>query len=228
MKYNSSMVAAASGSLGGATFSHNRYGSYIRKRIVPVNPGSSGQVVVRNFFATLAVLWSQTLTQAQRNAWIAYAAAVPISDALGAAINITGANWYTAVNVLRLQASLTRLDAAPTDFTRASLTTPVPTAGATTTSHAFTNAIASDRWANFIGGALAVFQSAPQTASHTFFKGPYRYAGKIVGAVVPPTSPSVINNPYPVVSGQKVYYKYVALNADGRTSSPILVSAVMP
>lgn len=193
-----------------------------------MNPGTSGQTAVRNFLAFLASAWSNVLTQAQRNAWTAYAANVPTTDALGNSINITGANWYTAVNVSRLQASLTRVDAAPTLFTRATLTVPTPTPAAGNTSHAFSNNATTDPWANFVGGGLAVFQSAPQTASHTFFKGPYRFAGKITGAVVPPTTPQVITNPYPLVSGQKCFYKYVALNADGRTSSAILVSAVMP
>jgi len=223
MKFTSQVIAAASGSVGGMTYSRNRYGVYIRTRALPVNPQSANQVVIRNFFSSVAAAWL-TITQAQRNGWTTYAANVPRTDPLGQSVFLTGLNWYISTNVLRLQANLTRLDTAPVIFSMASLTQPVATPGPTTTSVAFTN---SDLWATQVGGFLSVFLSAPQSPSHAFFKGPYRFAGKILGAATPPTSPQLVTNPYVLVSGQRVFMRFIAVNADGRRSPSLNASALL-
>lgn len=218
MKFKSALVTEASGSVGGMTASHNRFGLYLRARAIPVNGMTVLQQAVRNAIAQITTAWSATLTQAQRDAWEAYANAVPISDRLGSQRFLTGLNWYCACNVPRLQAGLTRVDNGPTDLLMAEGTAPVATVTAPSTlSVAFTN---SDAWAGEVGGALLVYASAGTNPTRNFFAGPYRYAGKVAGAVVPPTSPAALTLPQAVAAGQRVHFQARIVRADGRISSP--------
>ena len=218
MKYTGGIVAGGSGSIGGCTFSRNRFGSYIRNRSIPVNPNSIYQQTVRNALTTLSSRWSQTLTGAQRSAWETYAANVPTTDWEGNQIFLTGFNWYVGCNTLRIQSTLSIIDAGPTTYVLPTFTLPVPTASASTTSLAFTN---TDAWANEVGGALIAFTSRPQSPTINFFKGPYRFSGTVLGSGTPPTSPQVITNPFTAAAPNRLHYKFVIVRADGRSSSPL-------
>jgi len=105
-------VGAMSGSIGGSTASHNRYGTYFRTRAVPTNPNTSAQQNVRSRLATFSALW-QTLTESQRLAWNNYAEENPIIDALGAAQVLTGQAAYVGINTRLSQATDTPLTVPP-------------------------------------------------------------------------------------------------------------------
>lgn len=233
MKFKSEIVTQASGSIGGVTYSHAKGGvMYRRARAIPVNPGTGFQSQVRNALTTLSNAWSTILTPAEREAWNLYGSNVPVTNSLGDPINLSGQNWYIACNTPRLQtdaktgSTLGRVDTAPGIFNRGTLTMPVATLGvAAGISVAYTN---TDDWANTTGGILLIFMGRPQSPSRSFFKGPYRLLNGAVGnSIVPPTSPSVTNatvtaaNAFPLVEGQAVGMKYVALDADGRITSPL-------
>lgn len=219
MKFISQIVTAASGSIRGCVFSRNRSGAYIRGRVVPVNPGSAFQNVVRAALATLVARWTSVLTVAQRTAWDTWAFNTPHTDSLGQSITITGQNAYISLNALRIQFGVAVIDTAPIIFAGAVLTPPgivSATAATEVLSISFTN---TDLWATAVGGYLAVYVSRPQNASVLFFKGPYRLMGKISGAVVPPTSPMPITSTFPFEVGQRVHTQFRAVNADGRIAS---------
>lgn len=219
MKFKSQVLTQASGSIGGITYAHNKGGLYTRARSIPTDPATPRQVVIRNAVSQLVTRWSAVLTQVQRDAWDVYGVNVPVTDPLGDSITISGLSWYIKCNVLRQQASLSIVDAAPVIFTRESLSDLSFTATAATdlASITFNNA---DGWANEVGGALLAYFSRPQSVGINFFKGPYRFAGKVVGAVVPPASPASIALPFPVAVGQKVFGRFVAVGSDARTSPP--------
>lgn len=218
MKFKSALVTQSSGSVGGATFAHNQGGLYVRARSIPTNPSSAFQVAVRNNMATLSNAWSNILTAAQRAAWAVYASNVSLVNALGDAIHVSGIAMYNRTNTPRLQAGVSRIDAAPTTFNLGSFTNPTITcvASSSNLSVAFTN---TDSWAIAVGGYMLVYASRPQSPGINFFNGPYRFAGKISGAVVPPTSPVTIAVPFPVVAGQKVFYDVRVSQVDGRLSA---------
>jgi hypothetical protein len=219
-----STVLAASGSIGGCTYSRNRYGPYVRSRSIPVNPNSAGQQSVRSLFATFAEQWNLTLTQAERDGWNAYAAAVAKIDSLGQSQFILGINWYIAVNTLRLRALAGELSAAPTTFNLTPLTAPSFTATAPSTlSLIFNN---TEEWAIAVGGHLAVFVSRGMNPTRDFFKGPFRYTDTIDGAVVPPTSPAAATAPFAFTAGQRLYARYIACSDDGRLSVPVIVTTI--
>lgn len=218
MKIKSALVTQMSGSLGGMTGSHNAGGLYLRARAIPVNPNTAFQQAVRGYLTTIVAAWNDVLTPPMRAAWAAYAAAVPIPDALGDPRYIPALAHFVRSNVPRLQAGLARIDTGPIAFTLPSFTNPTLTWVAATEkmSVAFTT---SDLWANEAGGAMLAFCSFPQTVGTNYFKGPYRYVGKIVGATpVPPTSPQLFDTPAPIETTQKVFGYVEIVRADGRLS----------
>ncbi len=223
MKFKSPIFSQASGSLAGTVFSHNRGGMYVRARSIPTNPNTPFQQALRGFMTQLATAWSSTLTPGQRAAWELYAANVPLIDRLGEPRTVTGLNMYTRSNVPRLQAGLARLDNAPTIFDLGSFTEPTIDAidvNANTADIGFT---AGDDWVSEDGAALLVYISRPQSQSINYFKGPYRFAGAVLGnSTTPPTSPQTINLPFPAVAGQRLFFAFNVTRADGRLSTRVL------
>jgi hypothetical protein len=227
MKFKSPIISQGSGKIGGAVYSHNRGGNYIRNWRTPVNTNTAQQQAIRNDLGTLQARFAQTLTSGQRAAWATFAANVPVVNSMGDSITITAQNWYIKANVPRLQASITPVDAGPTVFELATLTTPTPTitAAGTTASLAFTN---TDAWANEVGGFLLVYASRAQNATINFYKGPYRFAGKVTGAATPPTTPATITLPFVSgPTGSKQFFRVVAVRADGRPSPELFLTGTV-
>jgi len=220
VKYKSALVTEASGSIGGLTASHNRGGQYMRARAIPVNSNTLQQQAVRSLMASLSAAWGSVLTQAQRDGWEAYADQVPLPDALGEPRKGTGLNHFVRCNVGRQQAGIARIVTAPAIFDLGSFTAPVlgvVDASDGTASLAYTN---TDAWAAAVGGYMLVYASQGSPPATGYFKGPYRYAGKVAGAAVPPTSPYACPLPFAVQTGQKVFVKVNFIQVDGRYSSP--------
>jgi len=215
----------ASGSLGGTVFSHNRFGAYVRARSIPVNPQTARQVVVRNIMQNLAILWNNTLTQAQRDAWIEYGANTPYLNRLGEAINLTGLNWYTGSNLLALQAGLTRVDDAPTIFTQAQAELALAVTASEATQNLTITYDDTQDWVSEDGAQQSVFMGIPKNANTKFFKGPWQFIGLIAGdSGAPPVSPAVIAASYPFAAGQRIWVKTRIRRADGRYSAPAIVN----
>lgn len=213
-------VAAVSGSVGGTTYSHNRGGPYMRTRAIPVNPGSVYQEAVRALMSQLTSLWQDTLTVAERAAWDTYALNVPLPNPLGQPRNVGGLGMYVRSNVSRLQHGNARIDDAPTIFDLGAYTPPdmaSASESADTVSVTFDN---TDAWAGEDEAALLVYLSRARGATINYHKGPYRYAGGVDGdSVTPPTSPVVINAPFPLGLAQRVFGRFTVIRADGRVGS---------
>lgn len=208
---------AASGTVGGSTYSRNRFGAYVKRKSVPVNPSTAFQNAVRANFSEITARWSQ-LTSAQRAAWQTYSNAVPRSDVFGQPITLDGRMMHLACNSLRKQAGIALVDEGPTVLNLPELTLPVPTITAgDPISVAFTN---TDQWASEVGGALLFYVSDAKSPQTNYCRGPYRYAGKIAGGGTAPTTPQTLTPPFAYVAGQRVFWKAVAVTADGRMSSP--------
>lgn len=221
MKIKSALLTQMSGSIGGMTGSHNKGGLYLRARTIPTDPASTFQTAVRNYLSQLSQLWSQTLSAAQRTSWEDYAAAVPITNPLGDPINISGISMYIRCNLPRLQASLPRVDDGPTVLTIGDFTTPTAP-GVDVTNQEFDFAFDNtDGWANEDDGALIVLVGRTKNATINFDKGPYRFAGTVLGdSVTPPTSPAAIALPFVGAVGLRNFAQIRASRADGRLSNP--------
>lgn len=226
MKFKSPLISAGSGKVAGLVLSRNKGGAYMRQYVKPVNPKTAFQQVLQNAVGVLQGRYANVLSNTQRAAWSVWAENVTTTDALGNAIKVTAQNWYINMNSLRIQSSLSVIDAAPTIFALASLTIPVLTitAASATASLAFTN---TDAWAGEVGGALLIYASRPQNNTKNFFKGPYRFVSKVAGAATPPTTPASLTLPFVAgPAGSKVFMRAVAVRADGRPSPAVFSASI--
>lgn len=219
MIYTSGVIAEASGSVGGWVFSHNRGGAYIRTRASVTNPNTVPQQIVRDIFASLAVVWV-TLSLAEREAWETYAINTPVVGRGGRTITLTGRSWYIKANTVRLQAGLAREDTAPINFGLAQLSAVSLEISVAADNVAITFD-ETDPWVNNDGAGLAVYTSRDLKPTVNFFKGPYQFAGLLAGAtVLPPTSPdSSLTSAFGHTVGNRTAFRVFALQADGRVSA---------
>lgn len=92
-----------SGSYGSMTFSRNRYGLYVRSRVVPTNPGTSYQQNVRAQLVYVSQQWQQLDPDDQAD-WATWAENNPIIDSLGQQQVLSGHAAYVMINTrLRLR-----------------------------------------------------------------------------------------------------------------------------
>lgn len=215
VKYGGGIVQM-SGSIGGSTFARNRFGNYARSRTTPVNPSSSFQSKMRLILAFLVEYWNEELSSAERAQWATYAAAVSMTNRLGDSVKCTAFNHFIRGNSLRLLLSETTVKAGP-----AVLTLPPTDPLFAVTASVATQLISVTfdptlDWATAVDNFLVMYQGRPQVATRNFFKGPYRYSGKIEGAAVPLVPPLTITPAFPLVLGQRVWVSGRILRADAR------------
>ena len=217
MKFKSALLTQASGSVGGLTFSHNQGGLYTRARSIPVNTNTPLQQTVRLLMGAAQSAWRE-LTAAVRSDWAAYATGTPVVNSLGDTIKLTGLMMFLRQFVSRGQAGVTQITTAPPTPGLAILS-PVSASRHLSTSTfdiAYDN---GDAWAITTGGFLAVFQSPPMGVGNNFYKGPFRYVGKVLGnTATPPTSPLNVTSPYTVEAGQRYFFRAIAVDSEGRMS----------
>ncbi len=218
----SAIVNDVRGSIGGVTFSRNGSGAVARARVKPVNPNTALQSIARAIFSAVTALWNHGgLTEVQREAWRTYAKNVPWLNKLGETITLNGNAMFCRTNIARQTASLATVDDGPTDFTLVGADESMAVTISETTQLISVTFDDARDWLDEDGAAMSVFMGSPQNAGTNSFDGPWRHAGTILGnGTTPPTSPTTIAVPFPVVEGQKVTVKASILKADGRMSTP--------
>jgi hypothetical protein len=117
MIFKSQLMTSASGSVGGLTFTHNRYSPLVcRSRVVPCDPNTCIQNNARRVFNNGGTHW-RTLTQEQQASWNDYANGTPWLGPLGDTIYLTGQAFYIATMGVVMQHTpnkvLTAFDTAP-------------------------------------------------------------------------------------------------------------------
>lgn len=105
-------IAAASGSVGGTVFSHNRYGAYTRNRAIPTKQTSVYAMNAKARLSNISAAWRDE-TAATKLAWQTYAQNNPITDALGQKQILTGHAAYVALNTRLHLAGATLLIVPP-------------------------------------------------------------------------------------------------------------------
>jgi hypothetical protein len=215
------LVAEMSGAMGGLVASHNSGGQYLRSRVVPTDPQTANQVLVRNTVGTLANRWASTLTEVQRGKWLSYANAVLLPNRLGDSRRVSPLAHFIRSNTPRVQSGAPIVDDGPGllnlgdfDATAAGISADGTTGDVDLF---FSN---TDSWATTTGGFLLLYLSRPKSPTVNFFKGPYNYVNRVTGnTTTPPTSPSSgIAVPWPISTGQKLFYQLRATASDGRLS----------
>lgn len=95
--FSSHLMADARGSVSGTTFSKNKGGNYIRRRVKGLNPQTGNQSIARGQFAGVASAW-RNLTSLQRVLWNAAADNVTRQNKLGQEYTPSGFQLFQEVN----------------------------------------------------------------------------------------------------------------------------------
>lgn len=206
-----------SGSIGGTTFSHNRFGAYKRNRSIPVNPNTDLQVAVRNAVRSLSIAWQTILTQVQRDAWELYADNVPWMNRLGQSVLLTGLNMYVRSNTPRVQNGIARVDAAPTTFNLATAELALAVTASEATQDLTIDGDPAGLWIGEADAWQFFSMGLPQNAAIKFFGGPFRQLTAVPGAG-PPPFPVVIATQFPFAAGQRIWVRSRVARGDGRLS----------
>jgi hypothetical protein len=216
MLYSGSFLTRASGSLGTITASHNRGGQYLRARVTPADPQTQRQQDVRDAMSMVSEHFSVSLTPAEIETWIQYAAVVPRYNALGARITMTAQQAFIHCNLLRALVGLAIVDVAPVVLSDAPLL--------------------EDFALDFVGGngffvrssidsgdTVVYSLGAPRNPSSFGYHGSYRIT--IVDAASPTAA---IVNPWTPTAGQEQWAKAVVIKLDGRVSNATLRGPFAP
>lgn len=223
MKFKSTLLGPASGSLAGSTFSRNRGGQYVRTRATPINPNTPRQLAVRFGFNAVIQRWVNVLSQQQRNGWKDYAREVQLPDAFGDPRNPGGLGMYVRGNVPRLQAGLAVQDDPPGIFDLG-IFSAFSIAGSTPPNQIDVEFEDTDPWVSEDGAALLIFVSERQNQTINFYKGPFVFAAAVLGdSAAPPTSPQTITVPVVLVAGLKHFVRARVSYADGRLTTDTIV-----
>ena len=164
------LVGEMSGSIGSMVMSHNRFGTYARTRVTPVNPDTPDQQSARNIFGALSAAW-KLLDPPTRLAWSTYASNNPVIDKLGQAQNLTGAMTYIALNARRVMHQtaacvLPPVSPAPLAFSSITLTADIGLGGCQI---AFTDDPLIAQMAMWVKACITT------SASVNFVKGRFRF-----------------------------------------------------
>ena len=219
MRFKSAVFTAASGSVGGLTYSHNAGGMYVRARAIPTNRGTVYQQAVRIAVAGLVNGWTNLLSSDQRTAWDDYGANVALLDVFGDPRFRSGISHYVRSNVPLVAAGVASIDDAPGVYNVGEYAPGAMTAasGEQVVLKSFTP---SDDWVNEDGARMLVYIGRPQNPSINYFKGPYRRVGTIDGSsTTPPDNPAIFPSPFIISEGQRVFWRANVSRADGRLST---------
>ena len=210
------ILGSLRGSIGGNTFSHNRGGDYVRRRVSPTNPNSTRQQTMRTFLGSLAALWGSTLTPAERGQWNTWADNQNKEGPLGNSISLTGINAFVWLNCHLLDSGDARIDAPPVIVAPTGLLTLSVDISALTTADV-----------TFTGTPLAanhkavMFMSLPQSgAAEPNFK-----QCRIVGySAAAQASPWAATLPFGVITGQSAVFFVAIMDDETGLFSPFLRS----
>lgn len=108
------LVGQISGSVGGTTFSHNRFGPYMRRRAVPITSTTPAAMAAKAALAAGSTAW-QALAAANKLSWNAWALVNPVTNSLGQAQALTGHQAFTGIYARCLKVGTATLTLPPTE-----------------------------------------------------------------------------------------------------------------
>lgn len=240
MKYTSAVLSAASGSVGGMTYSRNKGGSYCRARAVPTNRRSALQEVMRAILGSLSNMWSKLL-DSDRAGWTAYADNVLMVNTLGASRKISSLAHFIRCNAIRLKVFGYQylVHVAPSVYNLGA--TPIITG---VTAQCDVNGIPQLSYTAFISDAPAVaepvtkimvFASRPKDATCLARNGIFNYVHAVPVAALaaqPQACISPVDLGYNKLGGQRLDFEMAVSREDGRYSArgkgSIIVTPYVP
>lgn len=91
-------VSEIRGTCGEVCYSRNRGGMYQKKKYVRIAAWSTAQNDFRTYSHDVTVRWNANLTDTQRTAWSAAAGELQLRDSLKQKVELTGQQYYIALN----------------------------------------------------------------------------------------------------------------------------------
>jgi len=221
----SAIIAEARGKCGGAVFSRNTYGAYVRTKVTPTNPSTSNQQSVRSQLTEISQYWRQ-LTDAQRSAWESLAKEVSRTNIFGDSVAYTAFNLFQVVNRNLQTIGEAIIDDAPSIEAIESVTSLTLTAAAGTPalSLAFVPSPVPT------GFKMVIYATPQISAGISFVKSEYRKL-KVVDAAG--TSPSNLLSDYvakfgALVAGKRIFVAAKLVSkTSGMASLQLQTSAVV-
>lgn len=226
MKYApSALIGRLSRSAGSTTASHNRYGAYLRNRVIPTNPATSPQTAQRVAFSDISIAW-RNLTQEQLDQWNAFGPEIVRTDSLGESYTLNGQTAFMYVNRNRVLTGQALLSVPPDVDPAPALLTAIATIEDTPTmSIAYT---ATPLGAN---DKLLVFATRGVSAGRSFMpNGEYKL---IFTSAAAAASPANVLAGYTAVFGtpvldEKIFFKLkVIRQTKGQNVAPLQISGIV-
>lgn len=213
-------ITQISGSIGGVVHARNRFGNYMRPRTKPINPNSPRQEAIRAILSYLAEYWHGDLSQAQRDAWGVYAAAVAMQNRIGQVIHLTGFNHFIRTNGAHMTWSGVVLPNAPVVLSLPEKDVALVCSDESIAAQKFNFQCNVDGWGPGVDDKLLImlYQGHPQLASRGFFAGPWRYIG-IINATEGALGAAERDAAFPFGLGQKVWFQARLMTDTGRLTT---------
>src|ERR1035437_2809784 len=101
-----------SGKCGGTVWQRNRFCQYSYPAFIPYNPRSPAQVAIRGTFSAVSKRW-RTLTQEQRDVWIAVASTIQSKPRCYQSGALTGCQLFVKTNVSLVNQGRLQVDLPP-------------------------------------------------------------------------------------------------------------------
>lgn len=213
------------GKLNGNVYSKNRYASYIRTKVTPVNRRTSYQTAVRAAFAGFSTAWSATLTEAQRQAFTAFAALHAFTNIFGEKRFLDGKAMYIKLNGALSNAALAPVTTPPTDTTTGTLGALTLTA---TVAAGGTLSLATNEDSIPVAAKLNIYATPLVSNGKNFVKSELRYIGTFASGATPYDIKAAWIAKYgtfPAVAGGKIIVGVQILTTEGWLSVPASVAA---
>lgn len=115
------IASQVSGSVGGITFSRNRYGTYMRRRAHPTDSQTVYALDAKSRLGAISRQWSGLSTPV-RNAWSTWAANNPVTDKMGQKQVLAGNAAYMMLNGRLAAAGLLEITTPPVAYAPQALT----------------------------------------------------------------------------------------------------------
>lgn len=175
------VVGQISGSVGGMTYSRNRYGTYLRRRAHPTRSESVYAMGAKGRLGTISRAWSAR-TDAERAAWYTWASNNPVTDKMGQKQALAGNAAYMMINGRLFAAGAPLLTVPPVGYAPPGLAelTLVADIGAGAVSVAFTGTPLA------AGCRIWVQAAVTDGGSQSYVKNKLRFIGVSEDALASP------------------------------------------
>jgi hypothetical protein len=220
-------VQDARGKNNGNVYSKNRFGPYVRTKVTPVNRRTAFQTAVRASFTNLTKYWGSTLTEAQRQAWIAFANITPFRNIFGESRQLTGHQYFIKLNAALANIGVALVATPPT-------TTAVGSVGALTLAAAVAaggSLSLTTNEAGLPGGAkISVYATGQISPGVNFVKTQLRFIGNFAAGASPYNLKAdwiAKFGTFPTIAGKKIFVAVQIITTTGVLSTPATVATIV-